>query len=270
MGSDHASAGRPGESLRDRLTRAAVGVFCGLVALWAIKAWRTTPDGTLPDAAERSKARAAAEDHLDELTRPTAENAALWGVSDFRVYGFHWILHESLAGASEATPDGEGRYAVTIPCCCEGTLPGGGKADRHYAVTLRVSRRDDKTYAVDSAAAEPGRDASPLDRGRFWLLNAVVMPVKTFLVTLFVVFFYLIVSQVGEWLKAATWAGSGLLAYEAASRGTRYLGTVNSGYTSYLCWGSVWVTLLCLLGFYLACLLIAWGAERAVAALKKA
>ncbi len=175
---------------------------------------------------EASIARNIAEGYFREFTKPTRENSIKWGMKDFRIIGYNSLIRRSVAGkiTAERTNKSANEYKVNIPCCCKGTDVYGKKVELIRNLELTLSGLSVVQYSF--------RDERPIkitDRVKFWAYTTFIFP---FIIFGVLSLYFCICFQM--WLAG----------FYGAFRGTRFIGTLNSVYTSYICWDSIMITIL--------------------------
>jgi hypothetical protein len=237
-------------SAQDRLI---LGIISAVFSFIFVGMYYGDPSGT-PEQIELKKVREAADERFNEVSKVTPENAERWGLTSFRVYGYHLLTRRSLDGETITTiPDTpDGKYEVLIPCCCKGTLPDGTFVNRVQHVHLVVPRSTGDKFVAELGAITVLRDVTMTDRIGWWFQNSLLMPIRVFLITLVGwVLWSLVVS-----FSLTQAVGAPIIALF----GSRYFGVVHGAYMAYVSGGSGWMAILVLAALYALTVLIVWVA----------
>lgn len=161
-----------------------------------------------------------------DFTKPTSENHSKWGMKDFRIIGYNSLIRKSVAGkiSIKETNASLKNFKIRIPCCCKGTDLKGRKVE-----FIRIIDAEIHDTSIIQYSFSDERPIKIMDRISFWVKTTFIFPIIMFLV-----------------LVLAWWLIGNENCFYAAFLGTRFVGSLNSVYTSYICWDSFLITLLCI------------------------
>ena len=165
-----------------------------------------------------------ATEFFREYSKPTRDNLNKWGMKDFRVVGYHSLIKKSIAGKILVTVNDSSleNYTVKIPFSFKGIDLSGKKVVNIRTLELEVSFSN---FSVVQYSVKDEREIRITDRIIFWLKTTFIFPLIIFAILAW----FCIIHQLEL-----------LLAW----RGTRFIGTLNSVYTSYISWDSIVVAIV--------------------------